>query len=109
MKSLLLIRKFVRKALTEPRALTVIFSCSLIHLLTLRFFARWVFCDMTILKEVVRVGIADMNVVKVPNTIRTSGLGSCVGVVLYDDKKKIAGMVHICLLYTSDAADDLLC
>ena len=63
----------------------------------LRFFVHWVFCDMIILKEVVRVGIADMNVVKVPNTIRTSGLGSCVGVVLYDDKKKIAGMVHIML------------
>ena len=52
---------------------------------------------MTILNEVVRVGIADMNIVKEPNTIRTSGLGSCVGVVLYDEKKKIAGMVHIML------------
>ena len=30
-------------------------------------------------------------------TIRTSGLGSCVGVVLYDEAKKIAGMVHIML------------
>ncbi len=52
---------------------------------------------MAILNEVVRVGIADMNIVKEPNSIRTSGLGSCVGVVLYDEKKKIAGMVHIML------------
>lgn len=52
---------------------------------------------MMVLKEVVRVGIADMNVVKVPMTIRTSGLGSCVGVVLYDETKKIAGLLHIML------------
>ena len=37
---------------------------------------------MVILKEVIRVGIADMNIVKEPMTIRTSGLGSCVGIVL---------------------------
>lgn len=47
--------------------------------------------------QVVRVGIADMNFVKHPETIRTSGLGSCVGVVLYDETKKIAGMVHVML------------
>lgn len=46
---------------------------------------------------VVKVGIADMNIVKAPQTIRTTGLGSCVGVVLYDDKTQIAGMVHIML------------
>ena len=32
-----------------------------------------------------------MNIVKEPMTIRTSGLGSCVGIVLYDEAKKIAG------------------
>lgn len=47
--------------------------------------------------SVVKVGIAQMDVVKEPNTIRTSGLGSCVGVVLYDETKKIAGLVHIML------------
>ncbi|WP_342509510.1 chemotaxis protein CheD [Sporosarcina sp. FSL K6-2383] len=52
---------------------------------------------MMVLKEVVRVGIADMNVVKAPMTIRTSGLGSCVGVILYDETKKIAGLLHIML------------
>jgi len=48
-------------------------------------------------KEVIRVGIADMNLVKQPQTIRTSGLGSCVGVVLYDEHKKIAGLLHVML------------
>lgn len=38
-----------------------------------------------------------MNIVKVPHTIRTSGLGSCVGVVLYDEVKKIAGLLHVML------------
>lgn len=47
--------------------------------------------------QVIKVGIAQMDVVKIPNTIRTSGLGSCVGVVLYDEMKKIAGLVHIML------------
>ena len=47
--------------------------------------------------EVVKVGIAQMDVVKVPRTIRTSGLGSCVGVVIYDESKKVAGMVHVML------------
>lgn len=52
---------------------------------------------MIVQDQVVRVGIADLNIVKYPGTIRTSGLGSCVGVVLYDELKKIAGMVHIML------------
>lgn len=46
---------------------------------------------------VVKVGIAQLDIVKEPHTIRTSGLGSCVGVVLYDDMKKVAGLVHIML------------
>lgn len=52
---------------------------------------------MSTLKTVIRVGIADMNIVKMPDTIRTSGLGSCVGVVLYDEVKKIAGLLHVML------------
>ena len=47
--------------------------------------------------QVIKVGIAQMDVVKAPNTIRTSGLGSCVGVVLYDESKQIAGLVHVML------------
>lgn len=46
---------------------------------------------------VVKVGIADLKFVKGPNTIRTSGLGSCVGVIIYDLSKQMAGMAHIML------------
>ncbi|KGR80332.1 chemotaxis protein CheD [Ureibacillus manganicus] len=48
-------------------------------------------------KQVVKVGIAQLDIVKSPDTIRTSGLGSCVGVVLYDETKRIAGLVHVML------------
>lgn len=47
--------------------------------------------------DVVKVGIADMNVVKAPHSIRTAGLGSCVGVIIYDDINQIAGLAHIML------------
>lgn len=45
----------------------------------------------------VRVGMADMNTCTAPDVITTLGLGSCVGIVLYDPAKKIAGMVHVML------------
>lgn len=47
--------------------------------------------------RVVKVGIADMNIVRTPDHIRTSGLGSCVGVVIYDQGKEIAGLAHVML------------
>ncbi|MGN0436354.1 MAG: chemotaxis protein CheD [Wujia sp.] len=49
------------------------------------------------MSETIRVGIADMNICKAPDKITTIGLGSCIGVVLYDSKKKVAGLVHIML------------
>ena len=45
----------------------------------------------------IKVGMADLNVCVSPNAITTLGLGSCVGIVLYDPPRKIAGMVHIML------------
>ncbi|MBS4172541.1 chemotaxis protein CheD [Bacillus sp. FJAT-49736] len=49
------------------------------------------------MSEVVKVGIADMNIVFSPNTIRTTGLGSCVGVIIYDPFQSIAGLAHVML------------
>ena len=48
------------------------------------------------------VGMADMNVVKAPGTLVTLGLGSCVGICLYDPISKVAGMAH-CMLPDSTA------
>jgi chemotaxis protein CheD len=47
--------------------------------------------------EVIRVGMADLKVACHPSIITTLGLGSCVGITLYDSKKKIIGMAHIML------------
>ncbi|WP_431029491.1 chemotaxis protein CheD [Lysinibacillus sp. LZ02] len=58
--------------------------------------------------QVIKVGIAQMDVVKTPDTIRTSGLGSCVGVVLYDESKKIAGLIHIMLPDSSLGRSDAI-
>ena len=50
---------------------------------------------MPLTKEVVKVGIADLQITEVPNSLKTSGLGSCVGVIIYNHK--IAGLAHIML------------
>lgn len=47
--------------------------------------------------KIVRVGISDLNIAKAPDTIRTLGLGSCVGIVIYDLTVQIAGLAHIML------------
>lgn len=43
------------------------------------------------------IGMAELGVVRAPERITTLGLGSCVGVVLFDRITKIGGMVHIVL------------
>jgi chemotaxis protein CheD len=43
------------------------------------------------------VGMADLVVSKHPATLVTLGLGSCIGLVVYDQVSKTAGMVHIML------------
>ncbi len=43
------------------------------------------------------IGIAEQKVVRFPDKVSTLGLGSCVGLVLYDSVNNIGGMVHIML------------
>ncbi len=57
--------------------------------------------------NLVTVGIADLNVVKAPDTLVTYALGSCVGICLYDNEKKIAGLAHIMLPLSKDAAQGI--
>lgn len=45
----------------------------------------------------IKVGMADLKVAKSPDTLITLGLGSCIGLVLYDPVTKIGGMVHYML------------
>lgn len=43
------------------------------------------------------VGMADYRACRAPETLTTLGLGSCVGVCLYDNTRKIIGMAHVML------------
>lgn len=45
----------------------------------------------------IKVGMADLNVCSGSDSITTLGLGSCVGVVLWDPKAKVCGMAHVML------------
>ena len=47
--------------------------------------------------EMVKVGMADLNVAKAPDSLTTLGLGSCIGLTLYDPVTKVGGMVHYML------------
>lgn len=47
--------------------------------------------------EMIKVGMADLNICHSPDAITTLGLGSCVGVALYDKTTQIAGLVHVML------------
>ncbi|MDD6795180.1 MAG: chemotaxis protein CheD [Clostridiaceae bacterium] len=45
----------------------------------------------------VKVGIADLNLVMPPDKIMTIGLGSCIGIALYDKTTRTSGLAHIML------------
>ncbi|HSH36713.1 chemotaxis protein CheD [Schnuerera sp.] len=47
--------------------------------------------------KTIKVGMADLNIVKHPGILTTLGLGSCVGIALYDKYNKIAGLAHVML------------
>lgn len=47
--------------------------------------------------EVIKVGMADLKVCAYPDSLITLGLGSCVGIALYDKVTKITGLAHIML------------
>lgn len=49
------------------------------------------------MSDIIKVGIADLNIAKNGDTLVTYALGSCVGICLYDGMSKIAGLSHIML------------
>lgn len=52
---------------------------------------------MTALENEIKVGIAEYKLGTNTEKLITIGLGSCVGTVIYDKKKKIGGLSHIML------------
>jgi chemotaxis protein CheD len=47
--------------------------------------------------DIIKVGMADLNTTYCPGVLTTLGLGSCVGICLYDVSTKISGLVNIML------------
>lgn len=45
--------------------------------------------------ELIKVGMADLNIITGSGILKTSGLGSCIGLAIYDELNKVAGMAHI--------------
>lgn len=55
------------------------------------------------MKEQIKVGMADWKIAALGDVLKTTGLGSCVGLILYDEAAHVAGMAHI-MLPSSDIA-----
>ncbi|BEP29352.1 chemotaxis protein CheD [Helicovermis profundi] len=49
------------------------------------------------MSKIIKVGMADLKVVKYPDALTTLGLGSCIGICLYDPVTKVTGLAHIML------------
>ena len=47
------------------------------------------------MSELIRVGMADYKLCRPPDRISTLGLGSCMGVVIYNDQTRWCGLAHI--------------
>ena len=47
--------------------------------------------------EIIKVGMADLNVCAAPDAITTLGLGSCIGIAIRDPITKVGGLAHIML------------
>jgi len=49
------------------------------------------------MSELIKVGMADYKTGRNPSSLISYGLGSCVGIALYDSINKIGGLAHIML------------
>ncbi|MBQ2576339.1 MAG: chemotaxis protein CheD [Lachnospiraceae bacterium] len=47
--------------------------------------------------EMIKVGMADLKVCKAPDNLTTIGLGSCIGIAMFDPVTKVTGLAHIML------------
>ena len=47
--------------------------------------------------QMIKVGMADLKICKAPDALTTIGLGSCIGIALYDPMSKVSGLAHVML------------
>jgi chemotaxis protein CheD len=59
--------------------------------------------DQTVTRR--KIGIAEYAVVTDETVLVTSGLGSCLGIVLYDGRNSVSGLIHV-MLPSVDLARD---
>ena len=59
--------------------------------------------DTTVSRQ--KIGIAEYAVVTDETILVTSGLGSCLGIVLYDPRNTVSGMIHVMLPSVDQARD----
>jgi chemotaxis protein CheD len=62
--------------------------------------ANFVFMDKQ--NKIIDVGMSDMKAATNPHILRSSGIGSCVVVTLYDSQKRIGAMAHPMLALPSN-------
>ena len=53
--------------------------------------------DAAVAEKVIVIRSSELAVSRNPAVIKTIGLGSCVGVTLYEERRKVGGMAHIML------------
>lgn len=58
------------------------------------------------MNNVIKVGMADLQSSRHPCVLTTLGLGSCVGIALYDPVRKVAGLAHIMLPSSQQARNN---
>jgi chemotaxis protein CheD len=47
--------------------------------------------------KIIQVGMADVKLTRAPDKLMTAGLGSCIGICIYDRSLKLAALAHIML------------
>lgn len=55
------------------------------------------------MSDLIKVGMADYKIGRAPGGIISYGLGSCIGIALFDEITKIGGLAHIMLPYSTQA------
>ncbi len=59
------------------------------------------------MNNLIKVGMADLQSARHPCLITTLGLGSCVGIALYEPVKKVVGLAHIMLPSSKHARNNI--
>ncbi len=59
------------------------------------------------MENLIKVGMADLKCSNHPGVLTTLGLGSCVGIALYDSVSKVIGLAHVMLPSSLQARNNI--